>query len=250
MKLKLDDKGNAVLQDGKPVYVHPDGTEVPFDAPAALTKITTLSAEAKNHRLAAQAATEKLTAFEGIADPAAALKALQFAASMDGKKVMDDEGLQKLLGSAVKPVQEQLAAALKTVAERDASIYGLQIGSQFANSQYLKEKTVLIPDIAEAYFGKHLKIENGKVLATDSLGNQIFSKITPGEPAGFEEALAVLIENHPQKTHLLRASGSSGSGSQQSNGTGGQKTMPLTQFNELSPVARSQYMAGGGTLTD
>ena len=45
-------------------------------------------------------------------------------------------------------------------------------------------------------------------------------------------------------------SGSSGSGSQQSSGAGGQKTMPLPQFNELSPVAKSQYMAGGGTLTD
>lgn len=32
MKLKLDDNGNAVLQDGKPVYVHDDGKEIAFDA--------------------------------------------------------------------------------------------------------------------------------------------------------------------------------------------------------------------------
>ena len=45
-------------------------------------------------------------------------------------------------------------------------------------------------------------------------------------------------------------SSNSGSGSQQSNGSGGTKTMPLSQFNELSPQDRSKYMSSGGTLTD
>jgi hypothetical protein len=36
MKLKLDAKGNAVLQDGKPVYVHTDGREEAFDAAGAM----------------------------------------------------------------------------------------------------------------------------------------------------------------------------------------------------------------------
>ena len=34
MKLKLDDKGAVVVQDGKPVYVTDDGKEIAFDAPA------------------------------------------------------------------------------------------------------------------------------------------------------------------------------------------------------------------------
>lgn len=32
MKLKLDENGYVVVQDGKPVYVHDDGKEVAFDA--------------------------------------------------------------------------------------------------------------------------------------------------------------------------------------------------------------------------
>ena len=39
MKLKFDEQGHVVVQDGKPVYVHDDGKEVPFDAPQALAKI-------------------------------------------------------------------------------------------------------------------------------------------------------------------------------------------------------------------
>ena len=50
MKLKLDENGHVVVSDGKPVYVHDDGKEIPFDAPAAMQKISGLNAEAKQHR--------------------------------------------------------------------------------------------------------------------------------------------------------------------------------------------------------
>ena len=43
MRLKLDEQNHAVLQDGKPVYVHEDGKEVPFDAAQAVGKIASLN---------------------------------------------------------------------------------------------------------------------------------------------------------------------------------------------------------------
>jgi hypothetical protein len=42
MKLKLDDKGQVVVQDGKPVYVADDGKEIVFDYPATLQTISRL----------------------------------------------------------------------------------------------------------------------------------------------------------------------------------------------------------------
>ena len=36
MELKLDADGHVVVQDGKTVYKHPDGKEVPFDATATV----------------------------------------------------------------------------------------------------------------------------------------------------------------------------------------------------------------------
>lgn len=64
MKLKLDEQGHAVLQDGKPVYVHDDGKEVAFDAPATVATITRLNGEAKVHREGKEAAEKALKAFE------------------------------------------------------------------------------------------------------------------------------------------------------------------------------------------
>ena len=64
MKLKLDENGNVVVQDGKPVYVYDDGKEVAYDVPAAVAKISSLNAEAKQHREAKEAAEAKLKAFD------------------------------------------------------------------------------------------------------------------------------------------------------------------------------------------
>ena len=76
MKLKLDDKGNVALQDGKPVYVHEDGKEIPFDAPAAMAKISALNAESdEKKRVAIFADLQKL-----IFDEAPFYKVGDFAA--------------------------------------------------------------------------------------------------------------------------------------------------------------------------
>ena len=66
MKLKLDENGLPELKDGQPVYVHDDGKEVAIDVPAMQLRIGQLNEEAKNHRLEATEATEKLAGFEGI----------------------------------------------------------------------------------------------------------------------------------------------------------------------------------------
>ena len=83
MKLKtleVDGKTYAEVQDGKPVYVEDDGKEVAFDAPGTRNTISRLNAEAKSHREAKEAAEKALKGFEGIEDPAAAIKALETVA--------------------------------------------------------------------------------------------------------------------------------------------------------------------------
>ncbi|GAA0707985.1 hypothetical protein GCM10009105_07150 [Dokdonella soli] len=74
MRLKLDEQGHAVLQDGHPVYIHEDGKESPFNAAGTVATIQARNAEAKQHRERAETAESKLKAFEGIDDPAAAIK--------------------------------------------------------------------------------------------------------------------------------------------------------------------------------
>ena len=244
MKLKLDSNGNVVVQDGKPVYTDDSGADIPFDAPAAMAKITELNSESKQHRLQAKEFREKLTAFEGIEDPAAAIKALQFAQSMDGKKAMDDEAISKLIQSALKPVQEKLTATEQALNEKDGHIYKLEVSNRFQSSNFIKEKSIIPPDMLEATFGKCFKIEGGRVVATDTAGNQIFSKVRPGEPADFDEAMQTLFDSHPMKDHLYKASMAQGSGSQQGSGAGS-----TNKFENMSPTERMTAARAAGQKT-
>lgn len=100
MKLKtveINGKKYAEIDTaGLPVYVHDDGKEIGFDAPLAARKITELNGEAKNHRLAKEAAEEKLARFAAIDDPKKAVEALEMLSKIDQKKLIDAGRLTRL----------------------------------------------------------------------------------------------------------------------------------------------------------
>lgn len=100
------------------------------------------------------------------------------------------------------------------------------IGLAFSNcTEWFGEKgkTVLIPAMAQAYFGHQVDIETtpsanpgGKptrrVVVKDNAGAPIIDQKT-GRPAEFDKAIGELIETHPQRLSMLRGSGRAGSGS-------------------------------------
>lgn len=232
MKLKIDEKGNAVLQDGHPVYIHPNGTEAPFDAKEATVKIAQLNQENAQFRTSSKEANDKLALF-GDMNPTEATEAIQFKNSLAGKKLWDDESVNSRVEAAIKPLNTQIEALKSEKESLNGELYSERVSKQFAASPFLKEKCLLPPDIAEAYFGKNFKMEGNKVTAFDALGNQIFSTVKPGEPASFEEAIQTLINTHPQKDTFLKASGMNGGGTPQNSGGGGQN-----KFDNLPPAAR------------
>lgn len=221
MKLKLDENGNVVVVDGKPVYVHDDGKEIPFDAEQATAKIAQLNAEAKKHRVAKEEAEEKLKAFAGIDDPVAALDALKTVSNLDAKKLIDAGEAEKVKAEAIKVYEEKLATANSATEKLRSQLHNELIGGSFARSKFAHEKLALPSDVVQAFFGKHFSVdENGAILAKDSNGNEIFSRLQPGQKAGFEEALEYLVNAYPNKDAILKSSGSSGSGSAGGSGVG------------------------------
>ena len=66
MKLKLDENGHVVVENGMPVYVHEDGKEIPFDANKATVKIAELNGEAKQHREAKSRRKQNFWHFRGL----------------------------------------------------------------------------------------------------------------------------------------------------------------------------------------
>ena len=219
MKLKLDENGNAVLQDGKPVYVHDDGKEVAFDAPGTVATITRLNSEAKGHRERAENAEKTVKAFEGIDDPAAAKKALVTVANLDAKTLVDAGEIEKVKGEISKAFQTQLDEANGKAQTFEQQLYAEKIGGNFARSAFIAEKLAVPADMVQATFGQNLKIEDGKVVAYDSQGQKIFSRARPGELADFDEAIETLVSQYPHRDHILKSSNATGGGAQNGQNT-------------------------------
>ncbi len=246
MKLKLDDKGAVVVQDGKPVYVHDDGKEVAFDAPATVAKITQLNGEAKGHREAKEAAEAKLKAFDGIEDPAKALEALNTVKNLDTKKLIDAGKVDEIKAEAKRAFDEQVRSIEEkykpVIAERDkykGDLISEKIGGAFSRSEFITKKLAIPYDLAQSKFGGSFSIEEGRIVATDSSGNRIFSRARPGEIADFDEALETLVEQYPYKDQILKGSGASGSGAGGSpTMVNGKKTMTRAAFDALDASAK------------
>lgn len=261
--IEVDGKTYALVQDGKPLFKDDKGADIAFDAPGTVATISRLNNEAKTHRQAKEAAESALKAFEGIDDADAARKALETVAGLDSKSLLDagkvDE-IKKGVEAAVEAKYQNIIKAkdgeLKTVTgERDTLAGDLDrevIGGAFARSAFLTEKTILTPDIAEAYFGRHFKREDGKLVAYDGNGTKIYSRANPAEPASPDEALEVLVGVYPRKDNILKGSGHSGGGAQPSGG-GGAKTISRGEFDKLAindPAAAAAKMKDGWTLTE
>jgi hypothetical protein len=237
MKLKLDDAGHVVVADGKPVYVHDDGKEVAFDAPATVAAIGRLNGEAKTHREAREAAEKALKAFDGL-DGAEARKALETVKGLDAKKLIDAGEVDKVKADISKVYDEKLTAAEKRAADLESALYGEKIGGAFARSKFIAEKMAIPADLVQARFGQAFKIEDGKVVAYDQNGNKLYSRAKPAELADFEEALGLLVDAYPYRDTILRGNANGGGGTRQSEGGGGAKTMTRKAFEALSPDAQ------------
>ncbi|EPB7006331.1 DUF6651 domain-containing protein [Pseudomonas aeruginosa] len=223
MKLKLDENGNAVLQDGKPIYVHEDGKEAPFDAAAAVAKISALNREAQGHREAKEAAEARAKLFEGIDDPEAAVRALETVKNLKDGDLVTAGKVEEIKTAAKRAAEEQVQAAAKASAEREKQLQGdlekLQgqlhnelIGGSFSRSKFIADKFAIPGDLVQARFGQAFRIEEGKVVAYDQAGNKIFSRSRPGEVADFDEALETLVDQYPYKDQILKGANQSGSG--------------------------------------
>lgn len=214
MKLKLDENGHVVVQEGKPVYVHEDGKEVAFDASGTVSTITRLNAEAKSHRERAESAEKSLKGFDGIADPAAARNALDVVSKLDQKKLVDAGEIDTVRNEISKAFQTQLDEANGKAQTYEQQLYAEKIGGSFARSKYIADKLAVPVDMVQATFGQNLKIEEGKVVAYDTQGQKIFSRSRPGELADFDEAIETLVSQYPHRDHILKSSNANGGGSQ------------------------------------
>ncbi len=249
MKLKLDENGAVVLNDGKPVYVDDSGKEFSYDAPAMHQTISRLNREAQGNRERAEAFEQQLKAFAGL-DPAAAKRALEVAKNLDESKLIEAGKVEEIKAAAIKSVEERYKPFAERAEALERELYQERIGGSFARSKVIAEKLIIPADLAQAAFGRHFELKDGKVQAKDAHGNLIYSDANPGNPADFDEALEKLIQSYPNRDKILRGTGHSGSGAGAVDGAGGSRVVTRAEFGKMNPAqqAKTALAAREGNL--
>jgi hypothetical protein len=128
-----------------------------------------------------------------------------------------------------------------------AAAMKLAIGKHFEASPVMAG--LKIPhEIAAAYFGDSFHIQNGKLVALDDKGIQLYSGTRHGEAANFDEALGQLVERYPRKATILREPANTGAAPGQQGGGGG--TITRQQFDAMPQGDRAKFFMGGGRIAD
>lgn len=256
MKLKVDENGNAVITDGKPVYVHDDGKEIAFDAPGTVATIGRLNAEAKEHRLAKEALETKFSKIPADFDFEKATQALTTVKNLADKQIVDAGEVDKLKADAVKVALDNYESTkykpLKTkFDEQEQRMRSLIMGHAFASSKFITEKMSIPAAMVQSHFGHLLKVDGDKLIGYDATGNQVFSRAQPGHPASFDEWIETVVDQFPYKDSVLKGSGATGTGAKGSAaGGGGSKTMTRAQFDAMSQNERSAKFKEGYKVVD
>lgn len=241
-----------VNEDDKAIFVHPDGTETPFDADGATSRIAALNKEDTARRHENNDLKRRLAAFEGIEDAEAARKAMETIANLGSGEMKTAAQVAEIKEAARKAAEDQVRDAQRkaaeelqrAAAERDElrnQLHQEKIGGGFARSKFIADKVAVPPEFMERFFGQNFKIEEGKVVAYDGSGAKLYSKARPGELADMDEALEQLVLSYPNKDHILKGAGGGSGGGQGASDRGG---LSKEAFDKLDPVAKMNISRG------
>jgi hypothetical protein len=243
---KLDADGKLeVGADGNPIYINSTGQEQTVKGET----ISTLNAEARQHRTAKEAAETELAKYKGPdgkpIDPQKALKALDTVGKLDDKTLIDNGEAERLREQVKAQYEAQLTEAKQTNEKLKGENVSLKIDKIFDSSDLVRDGLAVPPDMFRAVFAKNFKAdENGNIVAHDASGNVLLSKKNMGIPADHAEALELLVDAYPQKDVILKAPAAGGSGNGGGGGNrGGGRVMKRTDFEALPPHQQAE-MAG------
>lgn len=236
MPWKTDENGAIVVTDGNPVWIYENGPEKDKETPvefgrtlATIQNITKESIGRKEKINELKAITAKLEE-AGIEDLDSYIEASKQA--METVKNLTDQQqaqageMERVKQGITDSYNRQIEALKESAKKADAewqlkleakqrAIDDLVIRGAFEQSDFIRDKTVMLPEMAFSYFGSRFKVEekDGRLVgyAVDQNGDRIMSLKNPGSYADPAEAIEIIINEHPQKDRLLRME-SNGSG--------------------------------------
>ena len=242
-KWKLDEDGKIVMKDGDPVWLNTAGEE----STIAGNAIKRLNDEAHVARKRFEDAEKKAKKFEGI-DIDVAKKAIETVGKLDAKTLIDAGEVDKVKAEISAGFTAQLDELKGQNGSLQQTVESMTMDGAFAASQYVKEKIAVPVEMFRNTFGKHFKVEDGKVIPYGADGNRLMSKASPGAYADFDEGVGILVEGYQYKDTILKPP-SEGNGSGNGGGGGGQgggATMTVADFDQLQPGKQAEIAAKVG----
>ncbi len=235
VKLALDENGNVkVTEDGKPIFLDNKDKEVPVDVPAMYQKILDLGSESKTNREKLDELKQTFSVLDDVEDVPAwvetAKKAIEQVENFNDKdwmKVEKVDSLKRQMKEAQANELKQVKAQFETtitdqvadLEKKDGIIRKLMVGNKFAVSPLFAgkdPKTSMTPDVAEAFFGNHFRVEEDEknnnapvVRAYFSNGDPVISASPErvGELANFDEAIQIIFDQYPNRDMYIPTSG-------------------------------------------
>lgn len=234
---------NTISTDtaGNPIWTREDNTE------QVVPSISALNAEAQGHRQRADAAEAALLPFKGI-DPEKARVAIETTKNIEIGKLIDTGKLEEAKAAVAAQFQGVIATKdaeldkLKTDRRND------KLEMAFKSSDFLKNNVAVPADMFESTFKSYFTVDdNGAIIPKDKTGNVIYSEKTTG-PASVDEALAKLVDTHPNKNQILKAANHTGTGNQGGGGNlmPGARVISRTEFNGMQPGAQAAIAKEAG----
>ena len=258
---KGESLGVAIDEKGFPIVLQEkDGVEVEtgLDAIHLYSKVPSLMAEAKGHRLAAEEANKVINLFKEreVGDIPAfleeALAALETVGNLEEGKLVDAKKIEEIKLQAQENIKLKLeekekaykdgTAKLENLLKKaDRNIYDLMVRDKIQTSTFVKEKWNGTVESAYRYWKDQIKVEPHdtvqdklQVVCYYTNGEKVMSQEKIGEPADLDEALSLLVSKDADSDSLLRGTAAEGSGK----GVVDFKTkvggLSRDQFNKLS----------------
>lgn len=220
---KTDENGNLVVQDGNPVIITADGKEEVFSLDKNKEYIDSLKAESIGRRKELSEIKEQFKAYEGL-DPQQAREALEKLQKLSDKELIDAGKVDEVKAEMKKVYEAQLNDERSKAVQLENQLKSYIIGQSFGDSRFIQEKLNIPVDMAREFFGKHFTVnERNQVIALHDPSNPdsvIYSEANPGEPAGFDEALAKFVNSYQFRDQILKPSGNQGAGTTAGRSTG------------------------------
>jgi hypothetical protein len=228
---KMTADGKSIdMKDGNPIWVDANGGESVMQGDT----ITRLNGEARTLRQQKEAAEAVAAAFKDI-DPAKAKAALDTVSKLDHKKLIDAGEVDRVKEEIKTQYTGQISELTNKLTEVTGTLDNVRVDNFFANSEFIRNNIAVPSDMFQATFRNNFKIKDGKIEAYGKDGNRVYSSAKVGEFADPEEAIQLIVAQHPQKDVILKAPNQSGGGGSNNSGRLGKREMKRSEFEKLHP---------------